>query len=63
MSINKIYVRVDKKDYSGLYWLEKIKGQNYISVSYEGLRKSESYINGDIEQLAKQILTDLIKSI
>jgi hypothetical protein len=63
MNISKIYVRVDNKDYAGLYWLSKIKGQNYINVSYEGLRKSASYIKGNTDQLAKQILSDLIESI
>ena len=63
MNISKIYVRVDNKDYAGLYWLSKTKGQNYISVSYEGLRKSSSYIKGDTDQIAKQILSDLIESI
>jgi hypothetical protein len=63
MDINKIYVRVDNKDYAGLYWLSKIKGQTFINVSYEGLRRTSSYINGNTDQLAKQILTDLLKSI
>ena len=63
MNINKIYVTVDKKDYAGLYWLSKVKGQNYINVSYEGIRRTSSYINENTDQLAKQLLTDLLKSI
>ena len=63
MNINKIYVRVDNKDYAGLYWLSKAKGQNYINVSYEGLRRTISYTTGNSDQLAKQILSNLLKSI
>ena len=63
MDIKKIYVRVDNKDYAGLYWLSKVKGENYINISYEGLRKTSSYTKGDTDQLAKQILSNLLKSI
>jgi hypothetical protein len=63
MNISKIYVRVDNKDYAGLYWLSKSKGHSYINVSYEGLRRTSSYTKGNIDQLAKQTLSDLIKSI
>ena len=63
MNISKIYVRVDNKNYSGLYWLSKDKGKNYINISYEGLRKTSSYTKGNTDLLAKQILTDLLKSI
>ena len=63
MNINKIYVRVDNKDYAGLYWLTKVKGQNYINVSYEGLKKTSSYTEGNADQLAKKLLSDLLKSI
>jgi hypothetical protein len=63
MNINKIFVRVDKKDYAGLYWLSKAKGKNYINVFYEGLRKTSAFTKGDADQLAKQILSDLIRSI
>jgi len=63
MTINKIYVRVDNKDYAGLYWLSRVKGQNYINISYEGLRRKLSYTKGDTDQLAKQLLSNLLKSI
>ena len=63
MNIYKIYVKVDNKDYAGLYWLSKVKGQNYINVSYEGLRRTSSYTKGNTDQLAKQVLSNLLKSI
>lgn len=63
MNINKIFVRVDKKDYAGLYWVSEVKGTNYINVFYEGLRKTAAFTKGDTDQLAKEILSDLIRSI
>lgn len=63
MIINKIYVRVDNKDYSGLYWLSKSKGQSYINISYEGLRRTLLCTKGAIDQQAKTMLSNLLKSI
>ena len=63
MTINKIYVRVDNKDYSGLYWLSKIKGQSYINISYEGLRRTLLFSKGDMDRQAKEMLSNLLKSI
>jgi hypothetical protein len=63
MDVNKIHVRVDKKHYTGLYWLSEAKGKKYINVYYEGLRKISAFREGDIDQLAKKILSDLIDSI
>jgi len=63
MNINKIFVTVDKKDYAGLYWLSKAKGKNYINVFYEGLREKSAFIEDDTDRFAKQILSDLIRSI
>jgi hypothetical protein len=64
MDINKIHVTVDKKDYTGLYWLEKVRGKDCINVYYEGLKKSSSYIKGGssdtTDKAAKQILSELI---
>ena len=67
MDITKIYVTVDKQDYSGLYWVEKMKGQNYLNVSYAGLKKVTKHIGADnkklIDQIAKTMLSELIEKM
>ena len=64
MDISKIYVKVDKRDYAGLYWLSEEKGKNYLNVSYGGLKKISKQIESDkviiADQIAKTMLFDLI---
>jgi hypothetical protein len=67
MNITKIHVLVDKKKYSGLYWLTETKEQNYLTVSYEGLKKSSKHIGTKqvilVEQAAKEMLHKLIEGL
>jgi len=67
LEINKIYVKVDKQDYSGLYWLTELKGHNYLSVSYAGLKKVSKQIESvnmlKVDQIAKTMLSELIENL
>ncbi len=67
MDISKIYVRVDKHDYSGLYWLTEVKGKSYLNVSYGGLKKISKHIGSDntimVDQIAKTMLYELIETM
>lgn len=67
MDIKKIYVKVDKQDYAGLYWVTEVKGRSFLSVSYGGLKKDSKHISAEnkipVDQLAKTMFYELIEKM
>ena len=67
MDISKIYVTVDKRDYSGLYWVTQEKGKPHLHVSYAGVKQLAREIDkaqlAAVEQTAKQMLSELIDEL
>ena len=67
MNIIKINVEVEKKNYTGLYWLTEAKGQNYLNVSFADIKKISKRIDkkllNEVDQIAKNMLHDLIENM
>jgi len=67
MSITKIHLTVDKKDYTGLYWVSENRGKCYVNVSFADLKNISSQISRqhlkDAEQDAKNLLHALISNM
>jgi hypothetical protein len=67
MDINKIYVKVDHKDYAGLYWISEADSKLFINVSFAGVKN----ISGPIDKenlsnssaVAKKMLHELITNM
>jgi len=67
MAITKIYVTVDKKDYSGLYWVSETKGKSRVNVSFADITHLSNPIDklqlNNAEQVAKDMLHALLANM
>ena len=67
MDIKKIYVTVDHKDYSGLYWISETDSFFSVTVSFESINNTSGPLPKesieDNEHIAKKMLFDLITKL